>query len=131
MQVVFNLSQFFYIHLLSLKVKDFKITFLLLPRWQLCTMLCLEDPNLALHLHNFTSTIPVPNDYMLQAQRLTPNGYPLKDMGLAVSLGQAIGCTFDNMDLEEKLCGVHHLENLKSAAKILAGMYSQYVNIYV
>lgn len=103
----------------------------LLRRWQLSTMLCLDDPNLALHLHNFTSTIPVPNDYMLQAQRRTPNDYPFKDTGLAVSLGEAIGCTIDNTDFEEKLCGVHHLVNLKSAAKILAGMYSKYVNIYV
>lgn len=94
-------------------------------------MLCLEDPNLSLHLHNFTSTIPVPNDYLLQAQRLTSNDYQFKNMGLAVSLEQAIGCTIDNMDLEEKLCGVHHLVNLKAAAKILAGMYSKYVNIYV
>lgn len=111
-------------------VVTFKLL-ILLPRWQLSTMLCLDDPNLSLHLHNFTSTIPVPNDYILQAQRQTPNDYPLKDMGLAISLGEAVGCTNDNMDFEEKLCGVHHLVNLKSAAKILSGMYSKYVNIYV
>ncbi|KFM74485.1 hypothetical protein X975_03868, partial [Stegodyphus mimosarum] len=54
------------------------------------TMLCLEDPNLRLHLHNFTASIPIPNEYVAAAERQTAENYPLRESGLAVNIESAI-----------------------------------------
>ncbi|GIY80362.1 protein PRRC1-A [Caerostris extrusa] len=92
-------------------------------RWQMMTIICLDDPNLNLNLHNFTTTIPIPNEYVKEAEQLTSSDYHLRDQGLAVNLEQTIeymsGIKPRNM--EEFLTGVNRYKLLKSATLALAG----------
>ncbi|CAL1289378.1 unnamed protein product, partial [Larinioides sclopetarius] len=59
-------------------------------RWQMMSVICLDDPNLRLNLHNFTATTPIPNQYVMEAERQTLPNYHLRDYGLAVDIKQAI-----------------------------------------
>ncbi|GIY53095.1 protein PRRC1-A [Caerostris darwini] len=101
-------------------------------RWQMMTIICLDDPNLNLNLHNFTTTIPIPNEYVKEAEQLTSSDYHLRDQGLAVNLEQTIeymsGIKPRNM--EEFLTGVNRYKLLKSATLALAGLYKKYKTGY-
>ncbi|XP_035222044.1 uncharacterized protein LOC118194940 [Stegodyphus dumicola] len=98
-------------------------------RWQMMTMLCLEDPNLRLHLHNFTASIPIPNEYVAAVERQTAENYPLREFGFAVNIESGIEycLDMDTKDAYEFLTGISSQSLIKSAAEVLAGMYKNYV----
>ncbi|KAF8794769.1 Phosphatidylinositol like protein [Argiope bruennichi] len=79
-------------------------------RWQLSTVLNLDDPNLKLSLHNFTATMPVPNEYVMEAERQTSPNYHLRYYGLAVDIRQAIDAVtkMTSHDAQEFLTGVSY-----------------------
>ncbi|GFU11069.1 protein PRRC1-A, partial [Nephila pilipes] len=104
-----------------------------LQRWQMATVIYLDDPNLKLCLYNISATIPIPNEYVEEAERQTPPSYHLKEKGLAVSIEQAINnlAKFQPKDAQEFLTGIDPSITLKSAALILAGLYKKFLPTYI
>ncbi|GFY49492.1 protein PRRC1-A [Trichonephila inaurata madagascariensis] len=104
-----------------------------LQRWQMATVIYLDDPNLKLCLHNITATIPIPNEYVKEAERLTPPNYHLRDKGLALSIEQAIYnlTKLNPKDAQEFLTGINPSITLKSAALVLAGLYKKFLPAYI
>ncbi|GFS60956.1 protein PRRC1-A [Trichonephila clavipes] len=99
----------------------------------MATVIYLDDPNLKLCLHNITATIPIPNEYVKEAERLTPPNYHLRDKGLALSIEQAIYnlTKLNPKDAQEFLTGINPSITLKSAALVLAGLYKKFLPAYI
>jgi hypothetical protein len=63
----------------------FKLKFF--SRWYDVGVLMLKDPGREINLHTFTQLTPVPAAVVALAQEDTPNDYPLRWSGLAVTIG--------------------------------------------
>ncbi|KAG8184907.1 hypothetical protein JTE90_017762 [Oedothorax gibbosus] len=87
-------------------------------RWQMTTVICLDDPKLQLQLHNFTVSTPIP--FVTDAKNKT-----LRDTSFAVSLEGAVSARTPEIvkDIQDILTGFHSYTSLKSAALVLAGIF--------
>lgn len=56
-------------------------------KWYELAVLILDDPKNRVSVQMFTQMTPVPSQIVAMAQESTPDDYPLKSMGLAVSIG--------------------------------------------
>lgn len=97
-------------------------------RWYEMSCLVLQDPMHRIDLQTFSQPSPIPAEYILKAQDRTPADYPLRWLGLAVTIGQVIEETLPHIghaDWQNGIVGVSRRESLLLAAKSLAYMYKQ------
>lgn len=97
-------------------------------RWYEMSCLVLQDPVHRIDLQTFSQPSPIPAEYILKAQDRTPADYPLRWLGLAVTIGQVIEETLPHIghaDWQNGITGVSRRESLLLAAKSLAYMYKQ------
>ena len=90
--------------------------------------LVLQDPVHRIDLQTFSQPSPIPAEYILKAQDRTPADYPLRWLGLAVTIGQVIEESLPHIghtDWQNGIVGVSRRESLLLAAKSLAYMYKQ------
>lgn len=66
---------------------EFGFTYFLNYRWYDLGVLILNDPRRQITLQTFTQMTPVPASVVALAQEDTPNDYPLKWSGYAVTIG--------------------------------------------
>lgn len=97
-------------------------------RWYEMSCLVLQDPIHRIDLQTFSQPSPIPAEYILKAQDRTPADYPLRWLGLAVTIGQVIEEALPHIghaDWQNGIVGVSRRESLLLAAKSLAYMYKQ------
>lgn len=97
-------------------------------RWYEMSCLVLQDPEHRIDLQTFSQPSPIPAEYILTAQDRTPADYPLRWLGLAVTIGQVIEEAMPHIghaDWQNAVVGVSRRESLLLAAKALAYMYKQ------
>lgn len=97
-------------------------------RWYEMSCLVLQDPVHRIDLQSFSQPSPIPAEYILKAQDRTPADYPLRWLGLAVTIGQVIEEALPHIghsDWQNAIVGVSRRESLLLAAKSLAYMYKQ------
>ncbi|KAG0720518.1 Protein PRRC1 [Chionoecetes opilio] len=88
-------------------------------------LLLLDDPGEDILLQTYTQVTPIPPDFVNQARTATPEDYPLKESGFAVTVGQIAS---QNLQVhhsvwQEALTGVSRREGLVLAGRTLAGLY--------
>lgn len=88
-------------------------------------LLLLDDPGEDILLQTYTQVTPVPPDFVNQARTATPEDYPFKESGFAVTVGQIAS---QNLQVhhsmwQEALTGVSRREALVLAGRTLAGLY--------
>ncbi|PNF28830.1 Protein PRRC1 [Cryptotermes secundus] len=94
-------------------------------KWYDVGVLMLKDPDREINLHTFTQLTPVPAAVVALAQEDTPNDYPLRWSGLAVTIGSLMASNLQvhHSEWHQALTGVSRREMLLIAAKVLAGLY--------
>jgi hypothetical protein len=65
----------------------FRLKLKFFSRWYDVGVLMLKDPDREINLHTFTQLTPVPAAVVALAQEDTPNDYPFRWSGLAVTIG--------------------------------------------
>ncbi|XP_063876078.1 protein PRRC1-like isoform X3 [Scylla paramamosain] len=95
-------------------------------------LLLLDDPGEDVLLQTYTQVTPVPPDFVNQARIATPEDYPLKESGFAVTIGQIAS---QNLQVhhsmwQEALTGVSRREALVLAGRTLAGLYRSRLPTY-
>lgn len=111
----------------AVSVENF-IAELLPDKWFDIGCLIVEDPIHGIHLETFTQAIPVPLEYVQQAQSLTPQDYNLRWSGLLVTVGEVIEKNLlhvNRTDWHLSFTGMSRRQMIYSAAKAIAGMYKQ------
>lgn len=91
----------------------------------------LHDPVNNIKLEVFGQAVPIPLEYVMQAQDETPSDYGLRWSGLSVTVGQVIQRHLphvDHSDWHQYLTGVSRKDMIYMAAKILAGMYKSQIH---
>ncbi|XP_045130350.1 protein PRRC1-like isoform X3 [Portunus trituberculatus] len=95
-------------------------------------LLLLDDPGEDILLQTYTQVTPVPPDFVNQARTATPEDYPLKESGFAITIGQIAS---QNLQVhhsmwQEALTGVSRREALLLAGRTLAGLYRSRLPTY-
>lgn len=95
-------------------------------------LLLLDDPGEDILLQTYTQVTPVPPDFVNQARTATPEDYPFKESGFAVTVGQIAS---QNLQVhhsmwQEGLTGVSRREALLLAGRTLAGLYRSRLPTY-
>ncbi|RDD46344.1 Protein PRRC1-B [Trichoplax sp. H2] len=92
--------------------------------WFEITCVALEDIAHDICLETFSQASRIPTEYVLQAQEQTPDDYPLRWSGLAVTCGHLIRADRDiDGDWHEEIFGLSLHEIVAIATSVLAGEY--------
>ncbi|XP_013870581.1 protein PRRC1 [Austrofundulus limnaeus] len=97
-------------------------------KWFDLGCLILEDPCHNIRTEVFTQATPLALEYIQQAQSLTPPDYGLRWSGLVVTVGEVLERCLPNInraDWHQSLTGTSQRQMIRSAAKVLAGIYKQ------
>lgn len=99
-------------------------------RWYDLAILILSDPGRHIHLQTFTQMTPVPSAVISVLREDTPQDYPLRNTGFAITIGSVMG---KNLHVEKSnwhhaLTGVSRRDIILSAAKQMAGLYKNSLN---
>lgn len=88
-------------------------------------LLLLDDPGEDILLQTYTQVTPIPPDFITQARNATPEDYPFKDSGFAVTVGQIASQSLQvhHTMWQENLTSVSRREALMLAGRTLAGIY--------
>ncbi|XP_014662244.1 PREDICTED: protein PRRC1-like [Priapulus caudatus] len=95
-------------------------------RWYNVDCLLLQDPGHSIELQTYAQAVPVPIEYVMEAQDNTPSDYALGWSGLSITIGQVIQKNIphvDRADWQLSLTGVSRRDHIYMATKMLAGLY--------
>ncbi|XP_074107081.1 protein PRRC1-like isoform X2 [Cotesia typhae] len=94
-------------------------------KWYELAVILLDDPKNDVNLQMFTQMTPVPSQFVSTAKESTPDTYPLKTLGLAVSVGSLMSTNLqvNFNEWHHALTGVSRRDTILLAAQSLAGIY--------
>ncbi|XP_044575352.1 protein PRRC1-like isoform X3 [Cotesia glomerata] len=94
-------------------------------KWYELAVILLDDPKNDVNLQMFTQMTPVPSQFVSTAKESTPDTYPLKTLGLAVSIGSLMSTNLqvNFNEWHHALSGVSRRDTILLAAQSLAGIY--------
>ncbi|KAK0181302.1 hypothetical protein PV327_003595 [Microctonus hyperodae] len=100
-------------------------------KWYELAVLILEDPKNRVSVQTFTQMTPVPSQIVAMAQESTPDDYPLKSMGLAVSIASlmATNLQVSVSEWHHTLTSVSRRDVILLAAQSLAGIYKNTITV--
>ncbi|XP_071844747.1 protein PRRC1-like [Apostichopus japonicus] len=104
------------------------ITDLLPDKWFDVGCVILSDPVYHISLQVFTQATPIPTEYVLQAQTLTPSDYSLRWSGLAVTVGEVIAKAIPGVsatDWHLNFTGMSRRDMIYNSSLALAGLYKE------
>ncbi|XP_076443858.1 protein PRRC1-A-like isoform X2 [Babylonia areolata] len=99
-------------------------------KWYEMSCLLLKDPVHQVTLQTCSQPTFVPSRYVMAAQDLTPQDYPLRWSGLSATIGQVIEQEQPHIgraDWQKVMSGVSRQDSLHLAALTLAHMYRQHL----
>ncbi|KAK7080326.1 Protein prrc1 [Halocaridina rubra] len=93
--------------------------------WYDMGLLLLDDPGEDIILQTYTQVTPIPPEFVAKARTSTPDDYPLKDSGYAITVGQIASeaLQIHHSMWQETLTGVPRRDLIVLAARTLAGLY--------
>lgn len=99
-------------------------------KWYDLGVILLDDPKNNVSLQTFTQMTPVPSQIVTMAEQATPEDYPHKETGLAMTVGNLLA---NNLQVSHNewhyaLTGVSRKDVILLAAKSLAGIYKNTIN---
>ncbi|XP_076667432.1 protein PRRC1-like isoform X1 [Andrena cerasifolii] len=99
-------------------------------KWYDLGVILLNDPKRNVNLQTFTQMIPVPSQIVTMAQEATPEDYPLKWSGLAVTVGSLMASSLQvpHNEWYHALTGVSRRDIILLAVQSLAGIYKNTIN---
>ncbi|XP_053985742.1 protein PRRC1-like isoform X2 [Hylaeus anthracinus] len=99
-------------------------------KWYDLGVILLNDPKHNVNLQTFTQMTPVPSQIVTMAQEATPEDYPLKWSGLAVTVGSlmATNLQVSHNEWHHALTGVSRRDTILLAVQSLAGIYKNTIN---
>ncbi|XP_076235508.1 protein PRRC1-B-like isoform X2 [Calliopsis andreniformis] len=99
-------------------------------KWYDLGVILLNDPKHNVNLQTFTQMTPVPSQIVTMAQEATPEDYPLKWSGLAVTVGSLMASSLQvsHNEWHNALTGVSRRDIILLAVQSLAGIYKNTIN---
>lgn len=99
-------------------------------KWYDVGLILLEDPKNSVNLQTFTQMTPVPCQIVTLAEQGTPQDYPFRESGLAVTVGSLMANNLQvfHNEWHSALTGVSRKDIILLAAKSLAGIYKNTIN---
>ncbi|XP_034177448.2 protein PRRC1-A isoform X1 [Osmia lignaria lignaria] len=99
-------------------------------KWYDLGVVLLNDPKRNVNLQTFTQMTPVPSQIVTMAQEATPEDYPLKWSGLAVTVGglMASSLQIPHNEWHHALTGISRRDIILLAVQSLAGIYKNTIN---
>ncbi|KOC64859.1 Protein PRRC1 [Habropoda laboriosa] len=99
-------------------------------KWYDLGVILLNDPKRNVNLQTFTQMTPVPSQIVTMAQEATPEDYPLKWSGLAVTVGSLMASSLQvsHNEWHHALTGVSRRDIILLAVQSLAGIYKNTIN---
>ncbi|XP_033229439.1 protein PRRC1-like [Belonocnema kinseyi] len=99
-------------------------------KWYDLGVVLLNDPKNNVSLQTFTQMTPVPSQIVTLAEQATPENYPFKSSGLAVTIGNlmANNLQVSHNEWHNALTSVSRKDVILLAAKSLAGIYKNTIN---
>lgn len=100
-------------------------------KWYDLGVILLNDPKHDVNLQTFTQMTPVPSQIVTMAQEATPEDYPLKWSGLAVTIGSLMADSLQvcHDEWHHALTGVSRRDIILLAVQSLAGIYKNTINV--
>ncbi|XP_051154286.1 protein PRRC1-like isoform X1 [Leptopilina boulardi] len=99
-------------------------------KWYDLGVILLDDPKNNVSLQTFTQMTPVPSQIVTMAEQATPQDYPHKESGLAMTVGNLLANNLQvsHNEWHHALTGVSRKDVILLAAKSLAGIYKNTIN---
>ncbi|XP_003705267.1 protein PRRC1-B isoform X2 [Megachile rotundata] len=99
-------------------------------KWYDLGVVLLNDPKHNVNLQTFTQMTPVPSQIVTMAQEATPEDYPLKWSGLAVTVGSLMASSLQvpHNEWHHALTGISRRDIILLAVQSLAGIYKNTIN---
>ncbi|CAK9813832.1 Protein PRRC1 [Anthophora quadrimaculata] len=99
-------------------------------KWYDLGVILLNDPKHDVNLQTFTQMTPVPSHIVTMAQEATPEDYPLKWSGLAVTVGSLLASSLQvpHNEWHHALTGISRRDIILLAVQSLAGIYKNAIN---
>lgn len=99
-------------------------------KWYDLGIVLLNDPKRNVNLQTFTQMTPVPSQIVMMAQEATPEDYPLKWSGLAVTVGSLMASSLQvpHTEWHHALTGISRRDIILLAVQSLAGIYKNTIN---
>lgn len=99
-------------------------------KWYDLGVVLLNDPKRNVILQTFTQMTPVPSQIVMMAQEATPEDYPLKWSGLAVTVGSLMASSLQvpHNEWHHALTGISRRDIILLAVQSLAGIYKNTIN---
>lgn len=99
-------------------------------KWYDLGVILLDDPKNNVNLQTFTQMTPVPSQIVTMAQEATPEDYPLRWSGLAVTIGSLMASSLQvsHNEWHHALTGVSRRDIILLAVQSLAGIYKNTIN---
>ncbi|XP_043480013.1 protein PRRC1-like isoform X2 [Leptopilina heterotoma] len=99
-------------------------------KWYDLGVILLDDPKNNVSLQTFTQMTPVPSQIVTMAEQATPEDYPHKETGLAMTVGNLLANNLQvsHNEWHHALTGVSRKDVILLAAKSLAGIYKNTIN---
>ncbi|XP_066597065.1 protein PRRC1-like isoform X2 [Prorops nasuta] len=99
-------------------------------KWYDIGVIVLNDPKNNVNLQTFTQMTPVPSQIVTMAQQATPEDYPLKWSGLAVTIGSLMANSLqvNPNEWHHALTGISRRDIIHLAVQSLAGIYKNTIN---